>query len=322
MFPESGDARVRTAVARLANEGLARPVLLGATTLSSSPELVDVPPERYEIDPGPDAERRNRLAEHLLSMSKNKLTPEDAQNRVDDPLARACAMVGLGWADGAVAGAVRTTGDVIRAALRGVGLAPGLQSVSSSFYMDVASFRGSGEEVLTFTDAGVIPDPSAEQLAEIATAACEARTRIVADTPRVAFLSYSTLGSAEGDSVTRMRQALAEFRSRAPDVAAAGELQADAALIPEVAARKAPTQAVAGRANVLVFPSLDAANISYKLVERLARATALGPILQGLARPVNDLSRGASADDIVYVACITALLAAKNGGDGLPVPDA
>jgi phosphate acetyltransferase len=152
-------------------------------------------------------------------------------------------------------------------------------------------------------------DPDAAQLAEIARAAAEARRRIVGDVPRIAFLSYSTKGSAEGPSVTKVREALRLFREAAPDTEADGELQADAALIAEVARRKAPGSAVAGRANVLVFPDLDAANIAYKLVQRLARAEAIGPILQGLDRPCNDLSRGASSADIVNVACVTALLA-------------
>jgi len=163
--------------------------------------------------------------------------------------------------------------------------------------------------VLTFTDAGVVPEPGARQLADIAQAAAEARRKIVGDEPRVAFLSYSTKGSAPGASVQRMRDALTLFRERMPDVAADGELQADAALIPDVAARKAGDSTLAGTANVLVFPDLNAGNIAYKLVQRLARAEALGPIVQGLARPCNDLSRGASVDDIVHVACITALLA-------------
>src|SRR5690606_9149274 len=156
---------------------------------------------------------------------------------------------------------------------------------------------------------GVVAEPGARQLADIAQAAVEARRQIVGDEPRVAFLSYPTKGSATGESVQRVREALNLFRERMPDVVADGELQADAALIPAVATRKGADVGLAGTANVLVFPDLDAGNIAYKLVQRLARAEALGPIIQGLARPCNDLSRGASVDDIVHVACIAALLA-------------
>jgi len=164
--------------------------------------------------------------------------------------------------------------------------------------------------VLTFTDAAVVPHPDARQLAEIAVAAVRQRGRIVGDRPRVAFLSYSTRGSARGPSVTMVREALARFRTLMPEVAADGELQGDAALVPAVAERKAPGSPVEGRANVLVFPDLDAANISYKLVLHLGGGIALGPFLLGLRRPYSDLSRGATAEDILSVACITSLMAA------------
>ena len=224
------------------------------------------------------------------------------ENALDD----AVAALAAGEVHGVVAGAVHSTATVIRAGLRGVGVAAGFDTVSSAFYMILGG--EDGDRVLTFTDAGVVPRPTPLQMAESADAAATARRLVVGDEPRVAFLSYSTKGSAAGPDVEHVRAGLEEFRRRRPDVPADGELQADAALVASVAARKAPGSDVAGSANVLVFPDLSSANIAYKLVERLAGARALGPILQGLAAPLNDLSRGASAADIVDVACITAIM--------------
>jgi phosphate acetyltransferase len=284
---EGEDARVRSAIEQLRAKQVVEPIVLGGDGL----------------DPAKDR-RLGKIAQFLRERRPDRI--RDGVHALDvaaDPVNFGAALVALGEADGCVAGAVYPTGEVVRAALWAIGTAPGMSLVSSSFYMVLSG----SETVLTFTDCAVVPEPTPGQLAEIALAAARDRHRLVGDSPRVAFLSYSTKGSAGGPHVARVQEAAAHFQQLAPNILCDGELQADAALSPEVGERKAPGSPVAGRANVLVFPDLDAGNIGYKLVQRIGGAVAIGPILQGLARPMADLSRGATADDIVEVTAMVAL---------------
>ena len=304
LFPESTDVRTVQAVVALARRGSVRPVMVRR---SDAPTGVSPAGNVEMIDPLTDP-RADAVVDLLLTRRRHRgLSPHAARELARTPLYFANALVALRHADACVAGAVHSTADVVRAALWTVGPAAGVTTVSSAFYMVVTAFRSEEGEILNFTDCAVVPEPSARQLADIALAAAADRRRIVGDEPRVAFLSYSSMGSADGPGVQRVRDALAMVRKEAPGLVVSGELQGDAALMPEVARQKAPGQAAAGTANVLVFPSLDAGNIAYKLVQRLAGAAAFGPILQGLAQPCCDLSRGATRDDIVHVAAIAAL---------------
>ena len=306
VLSEGDDERVREAAQALAMGRVAEVTLLG-TDATAAWAMANAPGVSVRI-PASDASLPG-VADLLAARKPQAVSGREAALALAaDPLRFAAGLVALGEADATVGGAVHTTAEVLRAALWAVGPAPGITTVSSCFYMVT---RTSG--VLTFADCGVVQYPTPEQLADIAAAAARDRRRVVGDEPVVAFLSHSTLGSAEGDSVERVRRAVDLFRTLEPGIPADGELQGDAALLPAIAARKARGSPAAGRANILIFPDLDSGNIAYKLVQRIAQVLALGPIVQGLRRPCSDLSRGATADDIVLVSAIALLQSSAPG---------
>ncbi len=313
VLPEGDDPRTLRAAARCLDQGIARVTLLGDTALirARAGEL-GLDPDRFSvIEPSqhPDYEA---FAEALYERRKAKgLTLEQAREVMRDPLYFGDMLVHTGQADGSVAGATHSTAKTVRAALQVIGLAAGFNIVSSFMLVTVQDKNFGADGNFLFADCAIVIEPSPAELADIALAAADNCRTFLGVEPKVAMLSFSTRRSAEHPLVDKVAEAVRLAKARRPELLIDGEMQADTAIVPVVGTRKAPGSPVAGQANVLIFPSLEAANISYKLVERLGNATAIGPILQGLAKPANDLSRGCDADDIVDAIALTALQAAQ-----------
>ena len=311
VLPEGNEERTIVAAQKIYNLGLAHPILIGDTQeiLAKAKEL-DVDLSKVQIIDPNESENLEKYINEFYELRKAKgVTMEKAERIVRDPLYFATMMVKLDDADGMVSGAVHTTGDLLRPGLQIIKTAPGVSCVSSFFIMETPSSQYGDDGVLFFADCAVNPMPTEDMLASIAIATSDNAKLLCKIDPKVAMLSFSTMGSADHEVVDKVRNATMKAKELRPDLDIDGELQLDAAIVPKVAKQKAPESKVAGNANVLVFPDLQSGNIGYKLVQRFANAEAIGPVCQGFAKPINDLSRGCSIEDIVNVVALTAVQA-------------
>lgn len=313
VLPETGDMRTLNAADAILKEGIANIILIGKEDdITSKSAGLDLS-QATVIDPA-NYERINELSSKLYELRKNKgMTEENAKKLLnDDPLFFGVMLVKEGIADGMVAGAVNSTANVLRPCLQILKTAPNTKLVSSFFVMVVPNCEYGEDGIFIFSDCGLNQNPNAEELAAIAVSSAKSFNQLVGKEPVVGMLSHSSKGSAKHDDVDKVIEATRIAKELAPELKLDGEFQLDAAIVPQIGKSKAPGSDVAGKANVLIFPDLDAGNISYKIVERLAKAQAFGPVTQGIAKPVNDLSRGCSAEDIVGVVAITAVQAQAN----------